>query len=255
MRFGVCAGIEQGLAVRGAGGDYLELTVAGDLQPENDETWWAEQRKRILALPLPVEALNVFLGSLQVVGPEVDQTRVTRYVSNTARRAGEIGAGVIVFGSGASRRVPEEFDNALARAQLVWFLRLCADVCAAHSITVAIEPLNRRETNLINTVVEAVEVARDIDREEVRVLADWYHMAQEGESLDSLIAAGRLLAHTHTANADRRSPGSDETDYRVFMDALRRAGYDGRVSTECDWEDEFDERVGSALQTLRRAEL
>ena len=49
--------------------------------------------------------------------------------------------------------------------------------------------------------------------------------------------AAPLLAHVHVADGGRRAPGVGGYDYASFMGALRRAGYDRRISAECQWED------------------
>ena len=75
------------------------------------------------------------------------------------RRVMLIGAKVVVFGSGKARLVPDDFARADAEAQLVDFLQLVAEETAEHDLTLAIEPLNRRESNILNSVAEGVVLA------------------------------------------------------------------------------------------------
>jgi hypothetical protein len=71
-------------------------------------------------------------------------------------------------------------------------------------VTLVIEPLNRTEFNLVNSVEEGVHFAAQINRKQIRVLADFYHMDEESEPLDTLLEHGLWLAHIHVATQDER---------------------------------------------------
>ena len=101
----------------------------------------------------------------------------------------------------------------------------------------AIEPLNRRETNLINAVAEAAALAERIAHPAVSVLSDLYHVVVEAEPFAATARAAALLTHVHIAAPDRQMPlpGRDEPELRDFFLTLRSIGYDGRVSIEARW--------------------
>ena len=71
-----------------------------------------------------------------------------------------------------------------------------------------IEPLNRAESNIANSVAEGVRFAEAVSRPEVKVLADFYHMDEENEPLDELVVNAGWLAHVHLADTGRMSPGT-----------------------------------------------
>jgi sugar phosphate isomerase/epimerase len=252
MRYGVCAGIEKAPLLFDAGYDYIELSVAGDLIPDDDDAAWATKRAAIRAMPLVAEAFNSFVRTGKIVGPEADRDRLRRYVDTALSRAAEVGGRIIVFGSGGARQIPDGWPAETAGRQLIDFLHLCADASASTGVAVVIEPLCRVECNVLNTVAEGAALARTIGRAGVANLADTYHMAQNGESVDEIAAHADVLAHVHTATAPRRAPGTDDTDFVAIFRALRQAGYDGRVSIECGWGDMATEAPG-ALTTLRAA--
>ena len=113
---------------------------------------------------LPVRAFNVFLpGDLKITGPAVDWPAVQTYVDEALRRVHLIGAKTVVFGSGGARNVPEGFSFEEANEQLVRFLYIVASVAEVLGITVVIEPLNRLESNVINSVPAGVELAEAVD--------------------------------------------------------------------------------------------
>jgi sugar phosphate isomerase/epimerase len=251
MQIGCCCSLEQGPAAQAAGFDYLECPLVSLLADE-DEAAFAPVLAAHRASPLPVRAFNIFLPrDLKVVGPEIDRERVQRYVRVALTRAQRVGARLIVFGSGAARQVPEQFPRNEATVQLVQFLDSAAGVAAETGLTIAIEPLNRKESNIINSVAEAVELARQVNRPEIRVLADFYHMAEEEEPLEHLVKYKDWLAHVHVADTGRLAPGTGQYPYERFASQLAQAGYEGRVSIECRWND-FAAEAGPAVQFLRR---
>ena len=251
MQFGCCCSIEQAEIARTAGFAYVECTIVS-LLPEATEAMFAPILEKYLAAPLPVRAFNVFLpGDLKVVGPEVDWPRIQTYVRTALRRVRLIGAEMVVFGSGGARRIPEGFDRAEAETQLADFLHLVADVAAIHGITVVIEPLNRKESNVLNSVPEGVALARRVNQPAIQVLADFYHMDEEQEPLRHLVEYKDWLAHIHVADTGRRAPGTGDYPYAEFVELLRQANYDGMISIECRWED-FAAEAGPACRFLHQ---
>jgi len=127
MRFGVCAGVSQAGLLAAAGYDYIELSVAGDLIPDEDEAAWNEKRRAIEAMPLVPEAYNSFVRTGKITGPEADPARLERYAHTALARAAQVGGKVIVFGSGGARNVPEGYNRERAEEEIVRFLGYCAD--------------------------------------------------------------------------------------------------------------------------------
>ena len=253
MRFGCCTSLENLEAVERAGYDYIELSLRPALMPEADESEFEPVRERIAASPLNAEAFAGFLGAEhRVVGDHIDRERLSKYVETAARRAKELGGEVIVFGSSGARNVPEGFLPEKAEDQIVAFLTMAGDHAERYGITIAIEPICARESNIIHTVREGWTSAKRVNHPSIRVLADLYHVWQEGEDLADLAEVGDWLVHVHIAEpVQRRYPGNDDFDFLAFFEALRSAGYDGRISCECRFDDfERDARV--ALETLRK---
>jgi len=252
MRFGCCAGPEMGEVLAQAGYDYIELSVSRHLQPEMDSQEWDALHRDIEGQPLPVEVFNTFLpADLKVTGPSVDAERIGRYLKVALERAAGLGGEVIVFGSGGARGIPEGFPRKRAWQQLLDFVRRAGEEAARVGMLIAIEPLNRAECNVLTDLEEAVQLAREADHPQMRVLADLYHMVREAEPMARLLTAGEWIAHVHVADTDRRAPGSGSYPYPAFFAALRQIGYDGRCSIECRWEDLAAE-CAAALQFLRQ---
>lgn len=118
-------------------------------------------------------------------------------------------------------------------ARLSEALREPADYAAAHGVTLAIEPLNRYETSLINTVEQALEVVERVDSPGCGILVDTFHMnIEERDPPAAIRLAGARLAHVQVCANDRGAPGSDHLDWDAHLDALGAAGYDGPLCIE-----------------------
>jgi len=226
--------------------------VANSLTPLESEAAWRPVREQILSAGLPVEATNVlFPGEWRLIGPEADLAATRRYVETAVRRAAELGAQVMVFGSGRARSIPEGYPRQAAVAELQAALRLVGDVTAHHSVMIALEPLRQAETNLVHTVPDALEIVRPLQHPQVAVLADFYHFDEGAEPFDDILAAGNLLAHVHLADTGRLAPGTGQYDYPGFLARLRQIGYNQRLSVECRWVD-WERESAQACAFLRR---
>ena len=238
--------------VAAAGYDYWEPPVAA-VAPGQDEQVFAAARRRFQELPLRPEAWNCLLpGDLKITGPDVDAAGVDRYLKAAFDRIAELGGRVVVFGSGRARAVPDGFDRTQAEKQIASFLRRAGDAAAARDLIMAIEPLNRRECNIINSVAEGLAMAQRVDHERVRLLADSYHMFQDDEPLSNLAEAGGALVHIHIADRPRNAPAEGAEELGPFFSALRAVGYDGRISIECRWGDDFERELRRAREFLLR---
>lgn len=254
LKFGVCIGPEAAPQLAAAGYDYIEINVQAHLKPEAPESEFHDLAESLRQLPLPCRAANCFLpGGLKVVGPAVNFDRLTSYAASAFARAERIGMKAIVFGSGGARQVPEGFPREEAWAQAVRFGRMCGTLAQEHEVTVVLEPLNRGETNIFNSVAEGARWVREVGHPNVQLLVDGYHWARENEPAADIVSAGPLLQHAHTATyATRLAPGLEPCDHVPFFQALKAAGYSGGISIEGRWNDLAAE-AGPALQVLREA--
>ena len=251
-RVGVCGAHAELCAVAGSI-DFAEETVQRLLVPEQPDAAFRPPDGAALAA-LPIAAANVFLpGDLRSTGPEVELERLRRYARVAFRRARQVGIGIVVYGSGASRQVDDGFDRARAEQQFVEALRTVGPPAAEAGITMVVEPLNTAECNLINSVTEGAEAVRAADHPHVMLLADLYHMLREGEGPDAIERAGGLIRHVHVAEvAERTPPGVAGDDFRPFLRALARIGYDGAYSLECRWQDQIAQAPPGVAELRRQ---
>jgi sugar phosphate isomerase/epimerase len=251
ISLGICVSPEQAARVA-PGYDYLELALASALMPLEDDAIYAPQRQRLHALQPPVRSFSIFVASqVKLVGPSVDWEQVETYVARAVARAADLGGRIIGFGSGGARSVPDGFSRALAWGQLVRFANLCADYAAPHGLAIALEPLNTRECNILNTYLEAAQLARDVDRLEIGVVADIYHFVMDAEPLEDILKAPEHLIHVHLADTGRLYPGSGTYPLEHWFEILREVNYRGGASIECRWGDDFEGESARALAFLK----
>ncbi len=252
MRFGICTGLDNVNRLAEVGYDYIELGVRSALMPEADETEFEKIRERVTNAPIKPEAYAGFIPrDIRVVGDSVDFTRLSRYVENACRRAKQIGGKVIVYGSSGSRNVEDGYSEERALTQIAEFLDMSADHAEDNDMIIAIEPICMKEGNILRTVADGLAMAKRVNRYGIKVLADLYHVWQEDEPMQNIVDAASYLAHVHIAEPVKRSyPGSDDFDFSEFFAALKNAGYNGRVSCECKFDD-FEADIETALKTMK----
>jgi sugar phosphate isomerase/epimerase len=253
MKVGICVQSSDVDIVARAGYDFIELAAAAELIPDRTAGDWNRQRKLLIDLPLPVEAFNSFVRSLRIVGPDVDKQALAHYTHVVIERAAEVGAKIVVFGSGGARNIPPGWTHADALLQVEDFLMQCDEAASRCGLTIVVEPLCKFECNLINTVAEGADLVRRLSLASVRNLADTYHMEQEQELQASILESADVLAHVHTADTERYAPGTGTYDHKELFQVLARSGYEDRISIECDWRGRLAEDAEMSLKHLRAA--
>ena len=253
MRFGVCAPVSNEVMLGKIGFDYVEVN-ASLLAMLSDEEFAALCAENAAA-PIHAEAANcLFPGDLRLTGETADFVRIEEYIHFVMQRLEAIGAKTVVFGNGASRRVPDGFPVQRAREQLIAICRTLGEIAAKHGIIAVLEPLCRNETNILNTQPEGLAFVRAVSHPNFQLLCDYYHLCMQDGTLAMVEECGDALRHIHISNPIGRVPMSpkDSADYTAFFDVLRRLGYDARVSFEGNWSNRVQD-LPAALAVLKNA--
>lgn len=253
IQVGYCTSLKNVPEAKAAGFDYVELgtTEIAALSDADFERTLHD----VAQIGLPVPAANLFLpAALKVTGPAVDVDQQLLYVRKAFGRLSRLGAQIVVFGSGEARRVPDGFPNDDAFRQLVAFGKRIAPEARSRGITVAIEPLRREETNIINSAAEGLGLVEAVDDPNFQLMIDFFHLAREGEDPAIVLRAKDHIRHVHMANPiGRVFPLSwDEYGYEPFFATLRQVGYRQRISVEASSKDVAAD-APRAIALLRRA--
>ncbi len=265
MKFGIClnmnatgpdgTGIEYIEKAAQIGFDYVELPLAEMMALS--EADFEAMIGRVRASGVPCETCNNFFPKTsRLTGEAADIPGALQYAAIALSRAARLGAKAVVFGSGGAKNVPEGYPLEKGFEQVATLLTGIAPIARDNGIVIAIEPLRKAECNLINTFEEGCALARAVGSDAVRVLVDYYHFMTEAEPVENLIRdGGEFLRHSHFARVEGRSfprETGEDPAYRPYFDALRRVGYDARVSLEAYTRD-FDAEAPAALRFLRQS--
>jgi D-psicose/D-tagatose/L-ribulose 3-epimerase len=124
-------------------------------------------------------------------------------------------------------------DKPGARARSIDSMLKVADFAADRGVLLVLETVNRFEHFLINTSEEAVQMVKDINHPNVKVMLDCFHMNIEEDFIgDAIRAAGKHLGHFHIGECNRKVPGKGHMPWDEMGKALRDIGYGGAVVME-----------------------
>jgi sugar phosphate isomerase/epimerase len=101
------------------------------------------------------------------------------------------------------------------------------------NVRLAVEPINRYETNFLNTILQALHFIEGIGEENLFVLPDTFHMNIEEVSMSrALELAGEQIGYVHFADSNRLAPGQGHIDFNELANVLHQVSYDGYISAE-----------------------
>jgi D-psicose/D-tagatose/L-ribulose 3-epimerase len=107
-----------------------------------------------------------------------------------------------------------------------------AEYAGERGVSIGVEPLNRYETSVVNTVEQTVEMLDGLPPN-VGIMLDTYHMnIEEADPYGALVLAGPYIKHVQVSGTDRGAPGADHLDWPRFFAALGDTGYRGAVCIE-----------------------
>jgi len=182
-------------------------SVCACLGPDRDLRGTAQQQRNSLDYLKRVIDQMVVLGSRSVVGP----------VYSSVGRAEAV--------------PPAEYRKQWKT--VVKHLKVLAAYAQQRGKQICLEPLNRFETDFINTCDQALKLVKAVGCPALKLHLDTFHMNIEEKSLgDAIRAAGRRLVHFHACENDRGTPGTGNITWGEIAAALREIGYDGPVVIE-----------------------
>lgn len=212
---------------------------AVELPLEEPDDWDPAQARAVLADHglAPAAVCAVMPPGRDLVNTSaVSVTRTADYLRRCVDAAAELGAPTVIGPMYAAvGRTWHSTDQ--ERARLVEEFRSGLAPVAAHAgendVTLAVEPLNRYETSLFNTVAQTVDAIAPFPVAAVGVGLDTYHQNIEERGLAAGVraAAGRI-AHVQVCANDRGTPGADHLDWPGFLTALQQCGYQGPLCIE-----------------------
>lgn len=164
--------------------------------------------------------------------PEVRQKAV-QYVKDCVDMASSLGAThVIVVPSPVGKSRPETTSSE-EWANAVNSLREAGEYAASKQINLALEALNRFETYLVNNLETALTLAKEVNVDSVKIMADLFHMnIEERSHVQALKTIASYLVHVHIADNTREAAGLGQTDFEPVIRTLIELNYQGPITME-----------------------
>jgi len=124
-------------------------------------------------------------------------------------------------------------EQAQAADWLVAALHECCEAAQMENVCLALEPINRYETTLINTTTQGLNLIERVGSDNFGLLLDTFHMNIEEPVIeDSIRLCGKHIFHFHVADSNRWYPGAGHLDFESVLKTLSAVGYSGWVSGE-----------------------
>jgi sugar phosphate isomerase/epimerase len=124
----------------------------------------------------------------------------------------------------------------------------------AEGVIIALEPLNRYENHMINTLADAQALCERIGSRHLGIAADTYHMnIEETDPAKALVEAGPWIQHVQLSDSNRLEPGAGHIDWPMILDAVWAIGYKKELAFECRLSGELDDVLPVAVRRMRQA--
>lgn len=227
--------LEKWDAAQSYGFDAIELRSAGEFAFERRLPELRAAAAAGVVMPTSCVEMSHFVGAFS---PELRADAVAQ-LSSQLRVMAELGGfGVITpaaYGMFSKRLPPfvPPRDDAGDHAALEDAFGSLAAVAEPLGVHVLLEPLNRYEDHMINTLGAARELLDGIGSASLGIVADTYHMnIEESDPIAAFADAGDRLLHVQLSDSNRLEPGVGHIDFAAVIDAVKRLGYAGDLAYE-----------------------
>jgi len=158
------------------------------------------------------------------------------YIARSLDFCAEVGARVFAGPAysavGKARHLPAD-ERLRERERSVERLKKAAALAWERGVVMALEPLNRFETDMINTCEQVCALIDDVGSDALGIHLDTFHMTiEENSILDAVLRAGARLKHVHSSESNRGTPGRGLVRWDELRDGLQRIHYSGAVVIE-----------------------
>jgi D-psicose/D-tagatose/L-ribulose 3-epimerase len=169
-------------------------------------------------------------------GSAADQKAATTYVKTLIDQAAALGCSRVIGPIYSVVGLTGAHDDKAKVAHfktVVKNLKPLAKHAEKKGVQLCIEPLNRFETDFLNTCEQGLKLVKAVGSKAVTLHLDTFHMnIEEKNQAASILKAGKLLGHFHACGSDRGTPGNDHIAWNEIVPALKKIGYKGDVVIE-----------------------
>src|SRR5690606_29744383 len=218
--------------VRDMGYDILEVAVE-----QQELIDWGKLRELVRETGLNVTISGAF-GAERDISSDDPRIREQglRYITDCIRLAEKMESPVFcgpVYSAVGKTRIVSDEEKKRERDWCVENLRKAARVAAEAGVTIGLEPLNRFESDMVNTAQQAISIVREVSDPHLKIALDTFHCNIEEKSIPAAIRqVGDLLCHVQANESDRGTPGTGHLDWPGIKEALEDIGYQGALVVE-----------------------
>lgn len=251
---GVCTKWENAELLKKSGCSFIEEGVGKMLVPDKDHQLFIQNLSAARSAGSPDFRSYIYFlpGGMKAVGPDATHDAIITWAATAFDRARETGAKYVVFGSGKAREIPSGFSREEARTQFISLCSTLAPLAKKSGVVLAVEQLNKGETNFLNLLDETADVVTAVGHPSFQMVCDIYHALKENEDPSKVIQYRRHIVHCHIAEREERTPpGVKGDDFRPWFRALKKIKFRGGMSIESKWKD-MEAELPVAVQTIHR---
>jgi len=234
------------------GYDAVELTVALHIPVQTEAERRREVKGLIRTAGIECSALHyIFDGSIRLLNTDPrEMKRSAEYMRKVIDLSSDVESRTVIIGSGGKTRSFEpEWDKEESIKCITEVIHKSGEYAKDKGVVLAIEAINRYETNFLNTLKEAADFVSMVNHPNVRTMADTYHMnIEEVCPADEIRKYGHTLANLHLADSNRYAPGEGHFDFVALAQALKDINFSEYCSFEVFglypwklWFDTFEE--------------
>lgn len=209
--------------------DYVELPMTEIMQWDANQLENAKRTMKNILI-----ANKLFPSDMQLIGDNANEERIMNYAQEAIFKANCLGIKIIVFGSGRSRSYSSYYSKTAAWKQMMLLICKIADFAKKKEILIAIEPLARETSNLLNTLQESYDFIENCNHSSVKLMGDAYHMKKVGDAPKDLYKYKKHLLHFHLCTSERGLPGTIEENECEYFDGLMCADAVRTISLEAN---------------------
>ena len=192
------------------------------------------------------------LHQLDLTHPNIQiRQKARNFIKEIIDFGAEFGAPAIIGSMQGFQRDNIERDQTLK--WLIEGLQILSEYALSMKVKLIIEPLNRYETNLINTLAAGTKIIKSVHNDNIRLLADLFHMNIEEDSIPATILdQGDYVGYVHWSDSNRRPVGMGHTDFHEIGQAFKDINYDGHVSAETFPYPDSDQAAAQTILTINK---
>lgn len=206
---------------------------------------------------LPVLGFNSYCtGDVPIVGEGFSEEKIAEYAEILCSRGEKLGIQSVGIGAPKARMLPKGYDRKKADLQAKSFLSITNRIAKDHGQMVLYEAVHKYMCGYCNFTQEAMEMVKDLNEDNIKMVLDFYHMAVMGEDITQIAYAMPYVKHLHVSHLGENYvrdyiSEKDAGWLKEVFTALQSCGYDGTMSIEADIHD-FEKEGPWGLEVLRK---